>query len=111
MLKIIRPKIASQTAVVTGSKRKNRNNPNNIRRVTRRHFRNKMREYLKDKIDDIPANSKNKNIGDVYRETNDFKTCYQRRSSLVKDENGDLLADPHNILDRNIYNLAVSISS
>jgi hypothetical protein len=28
------------------------------------------------------------------------KTGYQLRSNLVKDENGDLLADSHNILNR-----------
>jgi hypothetical protein len=29
-----------------------------------------------------------------------FKNGYQPRSNLVKDENGDLLADSHNILNR-----------
>jgi hypothetical protein len=36
-------------------------------------------------------NSKNKNI---------FKRGYQPRNNLVKDENGDVLADSHNILNR-----------
>jgi hypothetical protein len=31
---------------------------------------------------------------------NEFKKGYQPRSNLVKDENGDLLADSHNILNR-----------
>jgi hypothetical protein len=35
---------------------------NNVRRETSRHFRNKKREYLKDKIDQLGTNSKNKNI-------------------------------------------------
>jgi hypothetical protein len=35
---------------------------NNIRRETSRHFRNKKKEYLKDKIDELATNSKNKNI-------------------------------------------------
>jgi hypothetical protein len=43
-------------------------------------------------------NSKNKNIRDLYRGINDFKKGYQPRSNLVKDENGDLLADSHNNL-------------
>jgi hypothetical protein len=34
----------------------------NIRRGTSRHFRNKKREYMKDKIDEIATNGKNKNI-------------------------------------------------
>jgi hypothetical protein len=40
---------------------------------TSRHFRNKKREYLKDKIS---TNSKNKNIRDLYRRINDFKRGY-----------------------------------
>jgi hypothetical protein len=46
------------------------------------------------------TNNKNKNIRDLYRGINDFKRSYQPRSSLVKDENDDLLADSHNILNR-----------
>jgi hypothetical protein len=69
-------------------------NLNNIRREASRHFRNKMREYLKDKIDEPAKNSKNKNIRELYTGINDF------RNNLVKDENGDLLADSHNILNR-----------
>ncbi|PNF19615.1 hypothetical protein B7P43_G03232 [Cryptotermes secundus] len=62
--------------------------------------KNKKREYLKDKIDELAMNSKNKNIRDLYRGINDFKRGYQPNSNLVKDENGDLLADSHNILNR-----------
>jgi hypothetical protein len=36
----------------------------------------------------------------LYRGRNDFKRGYQPSSNLVKDENGDLLADSHNILNR-----------
>jgi hypothetical protein len=37
-----------------------------------RYFRNKNREYLEDKINEIATNgnSKNKNIGDLYRGIN-----------------------------------------
>jgi hypothetical protein len=35
----------------------------------------------------------------LYRGVNDFKRDYQPRSNLVKDENGDLLADSHSILN------------
>jgi hypothetical protein len=65
-----------------------------------RNFRNKKREYLKDKINELATNSKNKNIRDLYRGINDFKRGYQPGSNLVKCENGDLLADSHNILNR-----------
>jgi hypothetical protein len=39
----------------------NGDNLNNTRRETSRHFRNKKREYQKDKIDEIATNSRNKN--------------------------------------------------
>jgi hypothetical protein len=56
-------------------------------------------DNLKDKTDEIATNSKNKNIRDWYRRINEFKRCYQPSSNLVKDENDDLLADSHNILN------------
>jgi hypothetical protein len=43
---------------------------------------------------------KNKNIRDLYKGINEFQRGYQPRNNLVKDENGDLLADSHNILNR-----------
>jgi hypothetical protein len=76
----------------------NGDNLNNI--ITSRHFRIKKREYLKHKIDELQTNSKNKNIRDLYRGINDFKRGYQPRKHLVKDENGHLLADSHNILKK-----------
>jgi hypothetical protein len=65
-----------------------------------RHFRNKKREYLKDKLNELESNSRNKNIRDLYRSINEFKKGYQPRSNLVKDERGDLLMDSHKILNR-----------
>jgi hypothetical protein len=47
-------------------------NLSNIRLEASRHFRNKKREYVKDKIDELATNSKNKNIRDLYREINGF---------------------------------------
>jgi hypothetical protein len=55
---------------------------------------------MKDRINELATNSKNTNIRDLYREINKFKGDYQPRNSLLKDENGDLLADAHNILNR-----------
>jgi hypothetical protein len=50
----------------------NGDNLNNVRREASRHFRNKKREYLKDKINELATNSKNKNknIRDLYRGLN-----------------------------------------
>jgi hypothetical protein len=78
----------------------NMDNLNNERREARRFFRNKKREYLKGKIIELATNSKNKNIRDLYRGINGFKRGYQPRNNLVKDKNGDLLADSQNILNR-----------
>jgi hypothetical protein len=47
----------------------NGDNLNNEREASR-HFRNKKREYLKDKINELATNSKNKNIEDLYRGIN-----------------------------------------
>jgi hypothetical protein len=77
----------------------NGDNLNSVRHEASRHFRNKKREYLKDKINDLASNSKNK-IRDLFRGINECKRGYQPRSNLVKDENGDLPADSHNILNR-----------
>jgi hypothetical protein len=46
------------------------------------YFRNKKRQYLKNKINKL-----------------ELKWGYQLRSSVEKDEKGDLLADSHNILN------------
>jgi hypothetical protein len=40
---------------------------NNIRREDSWHFRNEKEEYLKDKMNELAMNSKNKNIRDLYR--------------------------------------------
>jgi hypothetical protein len=55
---------------------------------------------LKDRIKELQSNSKNKNIRELYRGINEFKKGYQPRTNLVKDERGDLLVDPHKILNR-----------
>jgi hypothetical protein len=75
-------------------------NQNNIKCEVSRHFRNKNREFLKGRINELARNSKNKNIRDLYREINEFKRGLPTRNNLVKDKNGDLLADSHNILNR-----------
>jgi hypothetical protein len=58
------------------------------------------REYLKDNINELETDSKNKNITDLCRGRNELKKGYQPETNFVKDENGDLLADLHSILRR-----------
>jgi hypothetical protein len=55
---------------------------------------------MKEKINELATNHKNKNVRDQYRRRNEFKTGLQPRSNLVKYKNGDLLTDSHNILNR-----------
>jgi hypothetical protein len=64
----------------------NCDNLNNIRHEVNRHFWDKKREYLKDKIKELAMNSKNKNVRNLYRGTHKFKSSYQPRSNIVKDE-------------------------
>jgi uncharacterized protein YydD (DUF2326 family) len=54
----------------------NRDNLSNVRREASRHFRNKRREYLKDKIIELESNIKNKNIRDLYRGITELKKGY-----------------------------------
>jgi hypothetical protein len=65
MLRIIRLKKRSQMAVGTGSKRNKWDDMNNIGCEASRHFGNKEKEYLKDKINELAMNTKNENIKDL----------------------------------------------
>jgi hypothetical protein len=69
MLKIIRPMEKTKLQWLQNVSEINGENlkTTNIRRETSRHFRNKKREYLKDKTDELATNNKNKNLRDLYR--------------------------------------------
>ena len=74
---------------------------NTVRREPSRHFKNKNKEYMKAKINELETNSKiKKNNRDLYRGINDFKKGYQPTTNIVKDEKGDLVTDCHSILLR-----------
>jgi hypothetical protein len=78
----------------------NEDNLSDVRWEATRHFRNKKREYLKDKINKLEEKSKNKNIRDLHRGINEFKKGDQPRTNLAKDERGDQLTDPQKILNK-----------
>jgi hypothetical protein len=59
----------------------NGDNLNNMRCEASRYFRNKKREYLKDKINELATNSKNKNIRDLYRGINERKGATNRETT------------------------------
>jgi hypothetical protein len=89
----------------------NGDNLQNLRRKTSRTFGNKKREYFRDKINELEANNKNKNIRDLYRGINEFKKGYQPRINMIKEENGNLIADPQNVLNRwkNFFNQVLNV--
>jgi hypothetical protein len=72
----------------------NVDNLNNVRYEACRHFRNK-KNYLKAKIDELEANSKIKNIRDLYRGINEIKKGYQPRTNVALDEKGDMVTDSY----------------
>ena len=80
--------------------RRNVDNLNNIRYDASKHFRNKKKAYLKVKIEELETNSKINKVRDLCRGINDFKKGYHPRTTIVKDEKGDLVADPHSIMAR-----------
>jgi hypothetical protein len=69
-------------------------NINNVRCEASKNFRNKMKAYLKAKIEESETFSKIKNIKDLYRGINDFKKGYQPRTNIVKDEKSGWLQTP-----------------
>jgi hypothetical protein len=92
--------------VVTGSKPKLCRYLNNVRSEASRHFRNKKREYLEAKIDEIETNSKIKNIRNFYRGISDFEKGYQPRTYIVKGGKGDLVTDSYGFLAKSRNNFS-----
>jgi hypothetical protein len=72
----------------------------NVRREASRRLRNKEREYLKGLINELESNSKIRKSETCVRAYMNFKRGYQPRTNVVKDERGDLLADPQKMLNR-----------
>jgi hypothetical protein len=83
--------------MVTGSKPNKVDILNNVRREASKYFRNKNKEYLKAKMDELETYNMIKYNRDFYRGISDFKKGYQLRINIVKDEKGDLVADSRSI--------------
>jgi hypothetical protein len=75
-------------------------NLNHVRLEAIRDFRDKRKEYLKTKSDELKTNSKIKTILSLYMGISDFNKGYQTRTNIIKDEEGDLVTDCHSILAR-----------
>jgi hypothetical protein len=71
-----------------------------VRRAASRHFRDKNKEYLNAKIEELGTDTKIKNIRGTCRGISDFKKDYQPRTNIVKGEKVDLVADCHRNLAR-----------
>jgi hypothetical protein len=93
------------------SKQTNRDNLQNLRRETSKIFRNKKREYMEGKINELETNNKNKNIRDLYRGINEFKKECKPRINIIKNEIGNLIADHQNALNRwkNFFNQVLDV--
>jgi hypothetical protein len=54
---------------------------------------------------------KTKILRDLYRGMNEFKEGYQPRINIIKDENGNLLADSQSVLNRwkNFFNQMLNV--
>jgi len=76
---------------VQDASQSNVDNLNNSRREVSRHFRNKKKEYLRAKIEELETNSKIKNIMDLYRGIIYFQKSYQPGINIVNDEKGDFV--------------------
>jgi hypothetical protein len=111
VLKINRPTETAKLQWLQNPSQINGDKLKNLRCATSRTFRNKKREYLKDKINELETNNKTKNIRDLYRGINEFKKRYQPRIFIIKDENGNLLADTQSVLNRwkNFFNQVINV--
>ena len=58
---------------------------------------NKLKEYLKAKIEELETNSMIKNIRDLYRGISYFKKGYQVRTNIAEDRKSDVCTDGHSI--------------
>ena len=79
--------------LVQNPSQSNVDNLNNIRHEARRHFRNKEKEYLKTKLEELVKKN-------LYRSISDFRKGYQPRTNILRNEKCDLVADSHSILVR-----------
>jgi hypothetical protein len=77
----------------------NGDNLNNVRCEASRHFRNRKKEHLKDKINELAMKSMIKNSRHLCRGIDAFERGYQPRSNLVKDENSYLFAYSNNTVN------------
>jgi hypothetical protein len=79
MLKLLDQREQAKLQWLQDPRQVNEGNPNNVR-----HLRNRNRGYQKNKINELTAHSKNKNIRDKSKGINEFMKGYQFITTLVK---------------------------
>jgi hypothetical protein len=75
MLRIIGSREEDKLQCLQDPGEANGDNLNNIRHEASSSIRNKKREYLKDRINELATNSKNKNSRDHMEEYMNFRSC------------------------------------
>jgi hypothetical protein len=81
VLKIVRSRKQAKWQWLQNLSQTNGGNQNNVRHETSRTSRNKKREYLKEKVNELERNSKNKNIRELYGGINEYKKGYEPRTT------------------------------
>jgi hypothetical protein len=76
----------------------NGDNLNNAMCETSRNLRNRKKNGVSERINELKTNNKNRTVRHLYRIINECKNCCQLRIYLIKDENCNLLADTRIIL-------------
>jgi hypothetical protein len=66
--------------MVAGPSEVNDDYLSNVRHEASMHFRNKKREYMEHKINELESNSMDKNIRDLCSGITEFKKCYEPRT-------------------------------
>ena len=71
-----------------------------IRRESTRVLKSKKREYLRGKINDLETNARNRNNRELYQGIRIERKGFQARKNIIRNGNGDTIADSRSILDR-----------
>ena len=98
-VKIAKVRNEARIAWLTKNTDETRNQFINIRQAAHNMFKNKKRQYLKRKIEEINENCQNNNVRDMYKGINNFRKGFQATTEMVKDENDNLITDSSGVLN------------
>jgi len=98
-VKIVKVRNEARIAWLTQNMAETRNKFLNIRQAAHNLFKNKKRQYLKRKIEEIEENCQSGNVRGMYMGINNFRKGFQARTEMVKDENDNLITDSTGVLN------------